>query len=143
MYISTINKYISIYYTQTYIHIKNKPNIQFKKTRFIVFKISADRNIEPDTVAPRLKTWKDLQDILLPTQPRFILYDYEFLTRDKRHSDTMYLIFWVPENVSQKDRIQYTQALTNFKDQLPGVELKEIYNDDDLKAQISSEVIVQ
>ncbi len=94
---------------------------QFKKTRFIIFKIS-NLKIFPALISHRNKNYTDLLDELTDTSPAFICYDYEYMSKDGRPIDKMYCIYWKPENTSQSARIVYSQALHNFRTSLSGVE---------------------
>lgn len=100
------------------------------------------KNLEVVTeyVSHRNDGWKKLKAQLDDLSPAFIVYDYEFETADKRATDRMYFIYWRPANVSQTDKIVYSQRLAGFRGTLAGVDPKDVADEDELEDLLATEV---
>ena len=90
-----------------------------RKTRYVFYRMD-EFTIVVDKISDRNKTYLDMVRDLPDTEPRYIVYDFEFKSADQRLTSKMYWIFWTPKNASQEKRVIYTQALSKFRDQFSG-----------------------
>eukprot|EP00461_Guttulinopsis_vulgaris_P003554 UN03555 len=114
--------------------------LRTKKCRFVIYKVQG-LNIYVDYVSQRAEVLKDLKKQLDDLVPAMIAYDYEFVTKDGRRSDKMYLISYIPENCNQVSRIQLARALKNFHESLPGTILGEATLLEDFDNYITNEEV--
>lgn len=90
-----------------------------RKTRYVFYRMD-EFNIVVDKIAERNTTYLDMVRDLPETEPRYIVYDFEFKSADGRLTSKMFWIFWTPKNASQEKRVIYTQGLSKFRDQFSG-----------------------
>ena len=69
----------------------------------------------------------------------FVLYDYEFTTKDGRRSDKMFLFSYMPENCNNQDRIATAHALKGFHAECSGTILCEVDDKDNFTDFIVAE----
>lgn len=64
-------------------------------------------------------------------EPRFIIYDFNYLTNDQppMHKNTLSFIYWSPDNASAQNKLMYATAKENFKGKLSGLQADLTAND--------------
>lgn len=92
-------------------------------------------------MSKRDEVLKDLKSQLNDINTAAIVYDYEFVTKDGRRSDKMFLLSYIPENCNQIERIQLARALKNLHENLPGTLLGEVAEFDDFENYIEKEEV--
>lgn len=90
-----------------------------RKTRYVFYRME-EFTIVVEKISERNKTYLDMVKELPDTEPRYVVYDFEFKSGDGRMTSKMFWIFWTPKNASQEKRVIYTQALAKFRDQFSG-----------------------
>ena len=111
-----------------------------RKTRWILYKMD-EFSIVVDEVSERSATIKDMIKALPDTEPRYAVYDYEFVTDDGRTTSKMYWMYWTPLNSNQEKKVIYTQALSSFRNQFTGTVNIDFSVPKDIEDQFKGECI--
>jgi len=95
--------------------------IKTRKSRFVTYILDKDKlEIVVEKVGDKKCNWTQFQKLLPDTNCRFALYDYEYKSKDGRATSKLYAMFWNPKNTNQVNRILYSQALQQWRDNLSG-----------------------
>lgn len=99
--------------------------------RYILFKIEDTKTIVVDFVAPRDETWDQFTE-RLGSEPRYGLYDAEYLADDGGRQTQLIFIMYSPDTCGIKDKMLYASSKDALKLALGGVaKERQIYDDSD------------
>ena len=104
-----------------------------KKMRYIIYKISDDKtHIEIDKTqektpidkAAPTKFYDDFAALLASdyaTQPRYIIFDFEYVLDDGRPQNKVTLLNWCPDNAGVKLKMLYASSKDAIKQKCNGI----------------------
>jgi len=108
-------------------------SIDGKKLRCITFKIENSSTIVPDHKMPKTDSsdadWETFTKMLPQDEPRYIVYDLHYETRDGRPQDKIVFIFWAPDNCSIKPKMLYASSKDAIRQSLNGISKEYQAND--------------
>jgi cofilin len=64
-----------------------------------------DSSIQIDVLGARDATHDDLIQALPKNEPRYVIYDFAYTTRDERDVEQLIFIFWCPDNCQIKKKM--------------------------------------
>jgi len=120
--------------------------VQTRKARYATFKVVDNNNqllINTDKISERSVNYKDFLRDLKDNQPRFCIYDYEYLSNDQRPTSALYCIYWIPQNCNQQERILYSSGKSNFVTYLNGYKNFTCEDKDEVKEILEKEVAIK
>lgn len=109
--------------------------VKSRKSRYCTFRVRHDNNsirVVADIISAPNDTYNILINSLGDTQPSYILYDYTCKQNDGRISETIYLIYYCPDNTSQNDRLLYASSKGTLVNHLSGIRLIDVSEPDDI-----------
>jgi cofilin len=92
-----------------------------KAQRFYVYKIVDKKIIKIDYAGPRDATYDDLLEKLPENEPRYVLIDLDFKSKDGRPTSKLVFISWNPDTGSIRSKMLYSASKESIKNALPGV----------------------
>ena len=124
-------------------------SVQSRRARYATFHIppptspTAPLVIVHDLTGDRSTTYRDLCRALSDQHPRFIAYDYEYVSADGRPTSALYCLYWMPQQVNQQERILYSSAKNNFVNFLTGYKHFTAEEKDEVKEVLEKEVHIK
>ena len=120
------------------LEISNDVVVAFNKIksgalRFAMFKMAYDyRSVVLDRTGGRDSSYNSFVREL-PNEPRFAVFDYEYVQGDKKTTSELVFICYFPETAGVKSRMMYASSKETLKKSLTGVSVEIQGNDfDDL-----------
>ena len=92
------------------------------------YEIKKDEDIE-DIV----ESLEELEDELPDTSPRFVVLSYPVTTKDGRMSFPFVMLYYLPPNASQNDRMLYAGATELFKNKANVSRMLEVSESEDFE----------
>ena len=123
--------------------------VQSRKARYATFHIpppaspTAPLLVSHDATGDRSTSYRDLARSLSEQHPRFICYDYEYVSTDGRPTSALYCLYWMPQSVNQQERILYSSAKNNFVNALHGYKHFTAEDKDELKELLEKEAPIK
>lgn len=92
-----------------------------KKTyRYIVYKIE-DNNIVVEKAGASDESYAQFSASLPESEPRYAVFDYDFVTEDNCQKSKIFFIAWSPDTSRVKSKMIYASSKDRFRRELEGV----------------------
>ncbi len=117
---------VSVGISPTEDQVKLYNELKVDKThRFIILALNKDRNgLEVETIGERNLTIKDLHEKLPKDNCRFVVFDFEYDTKENppRATSKLLLISWAPDIAPIKVKVPFTGTRGDVKASFTGIQ---------------------
>ena len=113
-------------------HTNKYAIFRIEKKKAIVLDLSADANADADETTDRegdKKRFQELSTLLKTAEPRYVLYDFRFTTKEGRLINKLAFIFWCPEDSKVGDKMLYAASKDAIKKTFNGLSTEFQAND--------------
>jgi len=116
------------------LEISNDVIVEFNKIksgvlRFAIFKMAYDyRSVVLDRTGGRESSYNSFVREL-PDEPRFAVFDYEYVQGDKKATSELVFICYIPDTARVKSKVIYASSRDTLKKSLTGVPVEIVATD--------------
>lgn len=92
-----------------------------KDIKYVVYKVQNQTDVIVEKIGALDATYQQFVHDLPPTEPRFVVYDFDHTTSDGIVQKKIVFIHWSPDNSAVRDKMIYASSKENLKRRFVGI----------------------
>jgi len=92
-----------------------------KNLRYIIYKIENESAVTVEKSAPPEASFQDFLNDLKKDEPRFVVYDFPYKSRDNLDMNKLVFIHWSPDDAPARGKMVYASSKESLKRRFVGI----------------------